>query len=519
MLIHLFVLSLIMFIYQSLSKFGMLKQKYVILLLVLILLMGAVFRLYDLSKESLWTDEAFSVHHAQQKTIASISHNVEETEAAPIGYYLVLHYWIRQFGDSEFSVRLLSVIFGLLSLVVFFLLVSLLLNKTIALLSSCLMAASMLQVLYSQEARLYSLFTFLVLVSTYFFSKIILNEKNKKSSWSYYLFYVVSIIASIYTNYLSVFLIMGYILVIFWNWRWTKKLFVRWIWVHVLVSLACFSLVPVLLNQFHTLNQGLASSINKGVPYLLAQFGLFIFVIPFLTLILLFILILIFKEAILQKLSLISDKLFLAVLILCGLFYLYLATHSLSLFNIPMFRVPITHSYFLVRHSFFLAPLLYVLISYRITKIKPKLLIVLAILFIIIVNSFSLYVYYHEPTKAEWKEAVASINRNNEDNSNVSLSSTLILLDNGGFSNMFILNYYYPLSEIVRMTWSNRSVNGRKSLYIDEDSLLSLLNGHNDFWLVLANNDDLHYRELLDTLYDRDIEQKFYGVEIYHYTK
>ena len=81
-------------------------------LLIIILFIGITLRVYDLSTESIWFDEGYSIVTAKLDflQVARV-----QDEVPPL-YYLILHWWIQFFGDSEFSVRFPSVIFGLLSI-------------------------------------------------------------------------------------------------------------------------------------------------------------------------------------------------------------------------------------------------------------------------------------------------------------------------------------------------------------------------------------------------------------------
>lgn len=497
------------------------SEKKVILILVTILILGLFLRLYNLDQESLWTDEAFSVSHAQEKTFEELEGNISVSEAAPFGYYLVLHYWIKLFGSSEFSVRSPSVLFGILSILMLFLVVRRFFSSKVALLSSFFLATSMLQVLYSQEARIYSMFTFLTLLTTFFFIKMyqsgrVINLYSKKYNL-YYLFYFLSILAALYTNYLSVFLIIAFTLILLWNWPNTKELFVKWIWIHVIVVAFSYPLISTLLTQFSYLNPGLSSSlIKKGVPALFAQLGLWIFTVPFILLIVSFVLILVFKDKIkgvAQRLRL-GNSLFVGLLLIWALFYAYLVTNTLTLFGIPLFHSPITNSYFLIRHPFFLAPLLYVYVAHKIINLKPKRFAGLALLIILMVNIFSLLVYYQTPTKAEWKETVLFIQENNPS------PEPLILLDRGGFSNRFLLEYYsHGKFEIVPLTWSDRLKTGREMQRIDQSNLLGKIKGTKSFWLILARNgEDDYYLQLLETNFNLKLSHEFYQLRLYYYT-
>ena len=77
-----------------------------------ILLLGTVLRVFKLGRESLWLDEVGTVNIAQ-KSISEMFHYIVHFDVHPPLYYFLLHLWIRLFGDSEFSVRFPSVIFGI----------------------------------------------------------------------------------------------------------------------------------------------------------------------------------------------------------------------------------------------------------------------------------------------------------------------------------------------------------------------------------------------------------------------
>src|SRR5512136_2892438 len=79
-----------------------------------ITLVAFALRVYHLSGQSLWYDEGFSVYLAQ-KSLAEITTRTAADIQPPVYYYL-LHAWMLFVGRSEFAVRLLSVIFGTLSI-------------------------------------------------------------------------------------------------------------------------------------------------------------------------------------------------------------------------------------------------------------------------------------------------------------------------------------------------------------------------------------------------------------------
>lgn len=79
----------------------------------LIIMVGALFvaNLFLLDKYNIWRDEAFSINVAQQ-SISEIGGIVAKDVHPPLHLY-ILHFWMQLFGDSVFSVRLLSLLIAL----------------------------------------------------------------------------------------------------------------------------------------------------------------------------------------------------------------------------------------------------------------------------------------------------------------------------------------------------------------------------------------------------------------------
>src|SRR5205085_742609 len=130
--------------------------------LLLIIALGALLRIYKLGSDSVWLDEAYSIQISHK----SLPEIVEETskDVHPPLYYFALHYWIKLFGDSEFYARLLSALFGTLAILVIYFVGALLFDRATGLLASLLVALSPFNIAFSQEARMYTLFTLLAIL-------------------------------------------------------------------------------------------------------------------------------------------------------------------------------------------------------------------------------------------------------------------------------------------------------------------------------------------------------------------
>lgn len=173
-----------------------------------IILLGTFLRVFSLGKIGFWGDEIQSASFAQSN-ISSLLQYIPQTEFSPPLSYLVLHF-MSLFGKSEFILRLPFALSGIITIFVIYKLGSLLFSAKEGLVSAFLLAISPFHLLYSRDARMYSLFTLFSLSSYLFFY---LAAKNSK--WSLWILYSLCITLSLYTHYFTVFVIFSQIIIIF----------------------------------------------------------------------------------------------------------------------------------------------------------------------------------------------------------------------------------------------------------------------------------------------------------------
>ncbi|MGQ9492177.1 MAG: glycosyltransferase family 39 protein [Anaerolineae bacterium] len=183
-------------IHQFWTNLALKRREWISLLLILII--GALLRLYALSAESFYFDEVYSVWAARHSIGWLFSLSTQRI--FPPLYYMLLHFWL-VFGESEFSVRLLSVTLGLISIVGVYTLAKQLFDAQVGLLSALLLTISPLHLWYSQEARMYILVLTLGLYSAYF----MLLALQKGQYW-HWLAYVLSTAMAMNTHYFILFL-------------------------------------------------------------------------------------------------------------------------------------------------------------------------------------------------------------------------------------------------------------------------------------------------------------------------
>jgi mannosyltransferase len=136
-----------------------------------IVALGAALRLIALGAKSFWLDEIASVVIARMPG-NSFWHWLWTEEGNMALYYVMLRPWLGiHMGES--TVRLLSVLPGIASLPIMYLLGKKLFGRKVGLLAALLLALSTCSVVYSQEARGYSWLLLGVVTSTWLFAKLI----------------------------------------------------------------------------------------------------------------------------------------------------------------------------------------------------------------------------------------------------------------------------------------------------------------------------------------------------------
>lgn len=141
-----------------------------------ILILATTLRLININ-QSLWLDEAINIVSAKNYGFWDFITKYSIGDFHPPGYFALLWVWTKLGGYGEIWVRLPSVILGIVTVWLVYLLGKEIFSKKVALLTALFMAIAPLHVYYSQEARMYSLATFAAMLSFYFFWRVI-NKGN-----------------------------------------------------------------------------------------------------------------------------------------------------------------------------------------------------------------------------------------------------------------------------------------------------------------------------------------------------
>jgi len=132
----------------------------------LILLLAAVTRLHQLGRRDFWYDEAFTGIAVKESWSGMMKMIMADVH--PPLYYLSLKLFASFFDYSVFGVRLYSAIFGVLCVWAVYLFTKELFDKKAAVYASLIATISPFAWQYSQEGRMYSMFSFFIIMAAYF---------------------------------------------------------------------------------------------------------------------------------------------------------------------------------------------------------------------------------------------------------------------------------------------------------------------------------------------------------------
>ena len=138
--------------------------------ILVVLLMGLAgwLRITGLPQEAPWSDELASYRHLGEPSLLAYLSAERAGDGPMVPLYFVLQYfWAHAVGDSVVSVRMLSIVFGVLLVPVMYLLGARLFGREAGLLAALLVALNAMHVQYSQEIRMYSLTFLLAACSVY----------------------------------------------------------------------------------------------------------------------------------------------------------------------------------------------------------------------------------------------------------------------------------------------------------------------------------------------------------------
>lgn len=212
------------------------------MLLISILAFGLIIRLINLN-QSLWLDEAINILAVQNYSFFDLITGYLKGDFHPPGWSVILWLWTQIFGISEVSIRMPSVIFGVLTIFIVYLIGKKLLSEKLGIIAALLICLNPLHIFYSQEARMYSMATLAVSINILLFIKYLKSDKVSYLSLSASNFFVLM------SDYLAYFIFPAqFIIMLLIN----KKIGFKWVGSLIIAGILSVWWIPVFVGQFNT---------------------------------------------------------------------------------------------------------------------------------------------------------------------------------------------------------------------------------------------------------------------------
>jgi len=230
---------------------------YYLFFLIIILAASIYIRFKNLGSRSLWLDEAWLANSIIQSDLKEL---IKSSFHAPLFFVLAVHFIVVFLGNNEFFLRLLPCLFGIGTLIIFYLIIRKYTSKTATLISLLLLSFSYNSIRYSQELKQYSAAMFFTVALMYFCERII--GSNKKRDWLIFLFLCV---IGIGFDHSTMFIIPSTFIVLLISFRqkeYRKKIFV----------FASIIITSFLLFYFFHLRYQIARSLVSAQKYWISYY-------------------------------------------------------------------------------------------------------------------------------------------------------------------------------------------------------------------------------------------------------
>jgi len=281
------------------------------LTLIIILLFGSLFRLMNLGKKPLWLDEIITalftfgqgysvipretvfsiesipnVFNYQAQSCSQIAHFLAEQSTHPPLFFCALHQWLGIIKRVEIledflaiQLRLLPAFFGILTILLLYVLNRQAFSKKAGLMGAAIMTISPFAVYLSQEARQYTLLLVFITIALLALVQIL---KSARYTWFYWLLWGVFNSLGAYTHYFFFLSFIAQVMVIFgfFVWQFPRRLLLLF-GVTGGVILSYLPWLPTLITHFSSSKTDWLPSFDWFAPIYQLLLGLIIMFVTF----------------------------------------------------------------------------------------------------------------------------------------------------------------------------------------------------------------------------------------------
>ena len=456
------------------------SNKYLLILVVL----GAIFRFYKIDFQSAWLDEIHTLNEADpQKSLSEVYQSLLIAEPHPPLYFFLLHIIFQIFGYTMFVARSFSAILGVAGIFSIYFLGKEFINKKVGLYAAILVVVNYFHLYYSQDARMYSLM-FLTATMSFIFLIRFIKVPTYKSAILFGLFSTLMI----YSHFFALFVLVSQCLILLiFIFRPVKVKRMRFFTLTMLSGILI--LLLYLPSYGLILKTTEMTSIWIQMPPLDAYnqifkdfFGQSEFVIICVLLMVILYFIKLFDKNSVQNFAInpIEDKLIFSFVILF--------TWILITMLLPLIRTYTSLPMLVNRYFIALLPAIIILVSIGLYYVKSSIvrysilstIVLFSITDIIIVKN-----YFRSPNKTQFREVSQYIIKNNDKNNPVVTS----------------LSWYFPFflnNETVKNTLIDSSLDAYVNEMIQDSTKIK------SFWYVDAHGRPFKVEEVTQQFLDKN---------------
>ncbi|MFH0870493.1 MAG: glycosyltransferase family 39 protein [archaeon] len=239
------------------------SERFMIILLIAVAL---AVRLYKLSKETFWLDEAAWFRVAFQKSIPELL-NLAKAWSHPPLYFLAYKGWTQLFGIDQTQLILLSLVSGVISILLIYLILKRLFkSKNLAFTGALLSSFSLFHIYYSREATDISFFTMILLFSVLTF--LCLLQSRSRNKIKEIALHSISTAALFYTHNYAFFIVLAQNITVFLFWKKHRSLLKQWLISQMIIVLLIMPQIMLVFNSAEAYSSGF-DRIQNSEAYLI----------------------------------------------------------------------------------------------------------------------------------------------------------------------------------------------------------------------------------------------------------
>jgi len=468
-------------------------------LLLVIIVVGAGLRFLQLGHESLWLDETASAIRVQMSW-PRMFRALIQLKAHPPLHYILLKAWTDVFGYSEFSLRFISAVFSVLSIILFHRIAKMLFSEKVALLAAAILMMSRYHIDFAQEARCYALMGFLVLLSMYFFIRL-----WKTPTWGSYTGYVLASAAMLYNHYYAPFIIIAQNMFILTMYFYRKPI----LWKHImywfvgqaLIGLCFTPWISVLRKAIYKIESVPTVLKTPGLANVLSCLKAFAGGQRWAAIIFLALVCLSFY-GILKSALRRSGKNKIEIFYLIAV---WLVVPVALPFLYSVYRAPI----FSDRYTLISSYPYYLLMAVAVFSIQSKSVRYFLVGVILLTSLCTLLPRYFSHDNEAWREAASYIESKAQPGQ--------ALLFHAGFCGNTAYGFYAKRTDLSILGFPNNPESGYAVTESNIDQIDSLIDGYSHTWLILSHSRDKQglIPEKMRHLGSQQEHVSFKGIEVY----